>query len=98
MIPKDSDISEADMQMIIKECKDLIKANNDMLVGEMDRLVKYHIENRIQEIKNKQKSRIARAMQTTTLGRASYKFVSHAADRVVQAGGWVAATLLLIAG
>lgn len=56
------------------------------------------IDKRIQALKEKQKNRIQRAMERTTFGAVSYKVASTAADKVVQAGGWVAATILLIAG
>jgi len=53
---------------------------------------------RVQILNTEPKSRIQKAMEKTTLGKITYKYSSIAVDKVIQAGGWVAAVILLIAG
>lgn len=55
------------------------------------------IDSRIDQIKIRTKNRIQRSMERTSFGAVTYKTASIVADKVVQAGGWVAAAILFIA-
>lgn len=54
------------------------------------------IDQRVEDLRTRTKGRIQKAMEATPIGAVAYKYTGVVADKVVQAGGWVAAGLLLI--